>query len=106
MVQTQDPLRRGHFGFLDLHLKKFGKEQLGNFKHLSPVVLKKKISENNQMYSDDRCISMLKTKIPLGWGHLDPETFILINLVNDHWTMLLHTKFQASEVAGSDLKIF
>ena len=58
------------------------------------------------MYSDDICISMLQTKIPLGRGHLDPETFILINLVNAHWTMLLHTKFQASEAVGSDLKIF
>ena len=90
------PLVRGHLGPRNLCLNKFGKGPLGmqcyipNFKHLSKVVLKKRIFEYFAMYFYGSNLGE-----SCGGTLLDLAAWILTILVKVHMAML-HIKFQVS----------
>ena len=81
---------------------------LSNLKHLNQVVIKKKIFEfslctsmvknflgfvcpfKNISLLSSRSYSMVQTQDTLGRGHLDPEAFVLLNLIKDHWANVKH----------------
>ena len=70
-----------------------------NFKHLSQVVLQKKIFKYFYVFL------WYEPRTPLAQAILDHGTFIYTNLVKDSQVML-HTKFQVSEPSGSEEENF
>lgn len=94
------PLGLDYFGPWDHYLNKFGK---GLQDKLQASEQRCSLEEDFWIFSSYR--SMVQNQDTLGRGQFGPWISIWTNLVKDNLAML-HTKFHAFELSGSDEKIF